>query len=131
MTPILFHGRPQHIDQRGGGPGEISRARHDHRHRPLERVSLERTHLQAPPVVPKRLWEFALGQLAKIKDRVVTAIENQLKKRPIELLDLREHSDLKFPGDKTLPTRQSFGTLEFRDGSLYCTIRVDEADEDA
>ena len=38
------------------------------------------------------------------------------------------HSELKFPGGKSLPVRQSFGTLEFRDGALHCTIRVDEAE---
>jgi hypothetical protein len=82
---------------------------------------------RCPPLVPQRAWDLVLGQLGRVKTRIVGAIEDQLRRRPIELFDLADHSRLSLPGDKHLPTRLEFETLEFKAGSLVCRIRVSEA----
>lgn len=83
---------------------------------------------KCPPVVPKRAWNLVLSQVGRLKTRIVQAIEAELRRRPIELFDLTDHAQLRFPGDKMMPTRLSFEALEFRKGSICCSIRIDEAE---
>ena len=83
--------------------------------------------LRSPPVVPRRIWELVLGQLSRLKERVVSLLEAELRRHPIELFDLKDHAQLELPGGKRIDTALAFEELEFKQGALRCTIRVAEA----
>jgi hypothetical protein len=83
--------------------------------------------LRCPPLVPQRVWDLLLGQLGRLKARIVQAIETELRRRPIELFDLKDHSGFELPDGKNLETKLSFETLEFKGGALRCSINVADA----
>ncbi len=83
--------------------------------------------LRCPPLVPQRVWNLVLGQLGRLKARVVQAIEAELRRRPIELFDLKEHSHLELADGKRMKTELAFETLEFKGGALRCSVSVADA----
>ena len=84
-------------------------------------------HITRPGWISEVIWKELTKLLGRFEGVIKDAVDAQLKKHPIELVDLTSYSHIPFPKGKILDTALTFEGLGFSDSKLVIGIEVETA----